>query len=267
MAIETFNRHENKYRLDGRTFERLEREIAARMEADAYNGGGETYPIFNIYYDTPNDDIIRASVAKPAYKEKLRLRSYGGVDADSLVYAEIKKKVGGVVNKRRGGLKLDEAYRFLANGETPDIQPYMNGQVMREIAYILRREPLKPALFLSYERLAYFGERGLRVSFDTNLLTRRYDLRLEYGAYGEPLLGAGEWLMEIKTAESIPLWLSSLLAENKAYPSSFSKYGAEYQKSLTEKNTRRIFVFAPGKTMVTSAINRKRETALIAANA
>ena len=248
MAIEVFNRHENKYRLSGRTFAEISGAIAERIEVDKYNVGGETYPIFNIYYDTPGNDVIRASLSKPAYKEKLRLRSYGAPTADSTVYVEIKKKALGVVNKRRSGMKLREAYTFLESGAVPDIQPHMNAQALNEAAYILGRMPLAPAALLSYERVAFFGERELRVSFDTNIQTRRYDLRLEYGAYGEQLLGEGEWLMEIKTAGNMPLWLSGLLAKHKAYPASFSKYGAEYKRSLTAAPvtaTRRIFIMTP----------------------
>ena len=255
MAVNIFNRRENKYPLDMRTFAALRKEITARMDMDIYNANSDSYPILNIYYDTPNSDFIRASVDKPAYKEKLRLRSYGTPDVDSIVYVEIKKKVRGIVNKRRSGMTLREAYQFLDGGATPGIHPDMNAQVLNEAAYILGRKPLKPALFLSYERIAYFGERGLRVSFDTNIQTRRYDLHLEYGAYGEPMLFPGEWLMEIKSAENIPLWLSGLLAEYKVYPISFSKYGEEYERSLTGavvSGMNRIYFINQGPAVITS---------------
>jgi hypothetical protein len=113
----------------------------------------------------------------------------------------------------------------------------MNWQVMGEIARILECNALKPALYLSYERRAFFGDDGhdLRVSFDTSVLARRTDLRLESGTYGEPLLGEGEWLMEIKTAKSIPLWLCGLLSEYGIYPAGFSKYGAEYMRTLARR--------------------------------
>jgi hypothetical protein len=241
------------------------------MEPDKYNAGGAAYPILNIYYDTPDNDVIRASLSKPAYKEKLRLRSYGAPSLDSTVYVEIKKKVRGVVNKRRSGMKLREAYPFLKSGAIPAIQSYMNAQVLSEAAYILERKALKPALFLSYERTAYFGERGLRVSFDMNIRTRRCDLRLEYGAYGEPLLNEGERLMEIKTAESIPIWLSNLLAECKAYPTGFSKYGVEYERSLIGAPamvTRKIFIITPGMAPCeskTAAYGKHAPAAAIAA--
>jgi hypothetical protein len=250
MAIEIFHRCENKYRLDGTVFDKLQDRLSGYMETDAHNESRFTYPICNIYYDTDDSYLIRTSLAKPKYKEKLRLRSYGTPDIDSRAYVEIKKKVHGVVNKRRSGLRLREAYDFLESGEMPEINRNMNGQVLREIQYTLSQRTLKPQTYLSYERRAYFeaGNPDLRISFDTNILTRRYDLRLESGSYGEPLLAEGEWLMEIKTSRAMPVWLTRVLSEYKIYPSSFSKYGTEYRRSLTPAHvpeTSRVMFFCP----------------------
>ena len=62
------------------------------MNPDAYNRNGEAYRISNIYYDTENDQLIRASIEKPVYKEKLRLRAYGTPELTDNVFVEIKKK-------------------------------------------------------------------------------------------------------------------------------------------------------------------------------
>jgi hypothetical protein len=233
MAIEVFNRHENKYRLDGDTYAKISARLAEYMEPDGYSRQSGTYAIENIYYDTDDSYLIRTSLAKPAYKEKLRLRAYGSVTPDTKVFLEIKKKYRGVVNKRRSAMFPDEAYRFLATGELPEIKPYMNGQVLKEAQYMLAQRELKPAVYLSYERRAFFGkdDPSLRVSFDTNILTRRGDLKLESGSYGSPLLRDGEWLMEIKAEGALPVWVTKLLAEYGVYPQSFSKYGTEYRQS------------------------------------
>lgn len=57
--------------------------------------------ISNLYYDTPDFRLIRTSLAKPRYKEKLRLRCYNVPAEESQSFVEIKKKVDGVVYKRR----------------------------------------------------------------------------------------------------------------------------------------------------------------------
>lgn len=247
MAIEVFNRHENKYLIDADTYEKIQGRLSNYMELDSYNRECETYSICNIYYDTDDNYLIRTSVSKPRYKEKLRLRSYGTPAPESKVYIEIKKKICGFVNKRRSAMGLEEAYDFLSSGELPEIKPGMNRQALAEAEYILHRHSLKPKVFLSYERRAFFGtgQHDLRVSFDTAITSRRTDLKLESGVYGENMLAGGKWLMEIKVAQSIPFWLTQLLSEYKIYPRSFSKYGTEYMNSLTESTENSSIIYVP----------------------
>jgi hypothetical protein len=235
MAIEIFNRYEKKYLIGYSTYETLQRRLPDYMDQDAYNLGGETYSICNVYYDTPDSHLIRTSLQKPVYKEKLRVRSYGVAQPETKVFVEIKKKYNKLVNKRRSGITLSAAEQFLQTGEKPMITSKMNGQVIDEVAYMTFRKDLYPALYLAYEREAWFGRgrHDLRISFDSHIVTRRTDVSLSSPIYGEPLLAPDLRLMEIKVAQSIPVWLSRLLAGYKIYPNSFSKYGTEYEQWLT----------------------------------
>lgn len=247
MAIEVFNRYENKYMIDTKTFSKLQNKLSDYMELDAYNKQNEAYTITNIYYDTDDSQLIRTSLSKPKYKEKLRLRAYGTPQGDSKVYIEIKKKFMGLVNKRRSAMTLNEAYAFIETGVIPDLNTYMNKQVLCEIEYLLEQYELKPMLYLSYSRRAYFdkNQHDLRISFDNNILTRRYDLKLESGIFGERLLDEDKWLMEIKVSKSMPVWLAHLLSEHKIYPTSFSKYGTEYKHSIKNHVNHEIYTFEP----------------------
>lgn len=238
MAIEVFNRYEHKYLLDRKTYEKVIATINEHMNMDLYNIDGKPYTISNIYYDTPDDFLIRASLSKPLYKEKLRLRSYGVSQMNSKVFLEIKKKCRGLVNKRRTALVLGEAYDFVENRIAPTKKEYMNTQVVNEIKYFLNVYNLKPRLYLAYDRIAYFDRDNsdLRISFDMNIRSRRYDLGLELGDYGKQLLDRGIYLMEIKTALAMPLWLTHMLAELDIKRSSFSKYGAEYMQYILGGN-------------------------------
>lgn len=234
MAIEVFNRHEGKFLIDEAVYEEIQEELLKYMELDEYNKLNEFYTISNIYFDTKDNHLIRTSLSKPEYKEKLRLRSYGVPSEGEKVYLEIKKKFCGVVNKRRTKIKLEEAYDFVKTGVKPELKDYMNKQVLNEIEYILKMNDLEPKLYLSYDRKAMFGKDqiDLRITFDTNIRTRRHDLKLENGDYGDSLLESGKWLMEVKAERNIPLWLSKLLSQNKIFKTSFSKYGKEYEKML-----------------------------------
>ena len=234
MAIEVFNRYENKYLLDDAAYREFYVRLLDYMELDGYNQIHPFYSITNIYFDTPDNALIRKSISRPKYKEKLRVRAYGVPQADGKVYLELKKKVFGLVNKRRTPLKLNEVYPFVATKELPPLQDYMNKQVLHEIQYFLQRYDLVPKVYLAYERKALFckDNRDLRITFDTNIRSRRYDLRLELGDHGEPLLPNGQWLMEVKAEKTIPTWLARMLSEHRMYRTSFSKYGNEYKKNV-----------------------------------
>lgn len=237
MAIEVFNRYEKKFIITDEIYKILKPMLEDDMETDSHSINGEFYNICNIYYDTEENDIIRKSLDNPIYKEKLRLRSYGVVGLDEKVYLEIKKKYNGLINKRRTSILLKDAYQFIEKKEKPELKPYMNGQVLNEIDYFLHQYQLKPTLYLTYDRNALFGkqDKNLRITFDTNIRTRRYDIALEKGNYGELLLPEGIWLMEIKTEETTPLWLVSILSKLKLYNSTFSKYGTEYRNYVLHK--------------------------------
>ena len=238
MAIEVFSRYEKKYLLDEKKFRFILDSMQGKMIADKYNKDNKLYNIANIYYDTLDDALIRASIEKPVYKEKLRLRSYGVPGLNDKVFLEIKKKYKGLVNKRRTKLVLDDAYGLTLEGKEPALQEYMNKQVLDEIKYFLRIYNLEPKVYLSYDRMAFFeeGNSDFRVTFDTNIRSRREDVRLEVGNHGELLIDNDLWLMEVKSFEAVPLWFTKILAEAEVYPISFSKYGNEYKKYLIKNN-------------------------------
>jgi len=237
MAIEVFNRYEKKYLLDEKDFNYIVNRLGDYMVMDKHNKEREFYNIANIYYDTENDDLIARSIEKPVYKEKLRMRSYGVPELEDKVFLEIKKKYDGLVNKRRTKLILREAYDLVEKGIIPEDKPFINKQVLEEIKYLLSKNKLIPKLYLTYDRKAYFGadDDDFRVTFDTNIRTRRVDVRLEAGNHGELLINNEKWLMEIKSSKAAPLWFAKLLSSEKIYPSSFSKYGTEYKKYMMSK--------------------------------
>lgn len=223
----TFERRELKYRITDAQRAALEAAFGARMVPDEY---GES-TICNIYYDTADYRLIRASLEKPAYKEKLRLRSYGVTEPGGEVFLELKKKYKGIVYKRRITLPEDAAGEFIA-GRAPLGE---HGQIGREIEYFTAfYAPLLPAVHLSYERSAWFSreDRDLRITFDKNIRFRQEDVSLTLPAGGRRILSEGESLMEIKAAAALPLWLVSELDTLGIFQSTFSKYGEAYKAIL-----------------------------------
>lgn len=108
-------------------------------------------------------------------------------------------------------------------------------EVVEEIACFLRRYPVKPALFLSYDRLAFFDREDpeFRITFDHNILTRRSRITLSSADFGAELLSDDVYLMEVKFIGAMPLWLTHTLSELGLYSTGFSKYGTEYQQYRT----------------------------------
>lgn len=221
MDVKTcFKRYELKYLLNAEQYAAVREVMQGRMTPDAYGKSR----ICNLYFDTPDFRIIRRSLEKPVYKEKLRLRSYGPVGPDGTVYAELKKKYQSVVYKRRVGMTREGAAEFLKS-------PQPQTQIGREIAYFLEVYPdAAPMVWLSYAREAFFGadDPDLRMTFDTDVLARWENLTLGGGIYGTPVLPQGKILMEVKVRDAIPLWLTHCLSDAKIRQTSFSKYGTAY---------------------------------------
>lgn len=234
MAIETFNRYETKFLLNRIQFEAMKKALADKVVPDAYNVDDKCYTICNIYYDTDDSALIRTSLSKPAYKEKLRLRSYGVPKPGTPVFLEIKKKYASIVNKRRTKIGIKAAEMLTEHKLMPPKVDYMNAQVLDELFYFVNVYDVSPKVFIAYDRQAYTGieDKELRITFDTNIRTRRYDLSLLSGDYGTQLLNEGVWLMEIKCGGAMPMWLTGILSANKIYKTSFSKYGTEYKQFI-----------------------------------
>lgn len=226
MAETCFRRYEKKYLLTPAQQEFILHGVRAYMKEDAYG----RYPISNIYYDTEDDSLIRTSLEKPYYKEKLRVRSYGTPRPQAGVFVEIKKKVGGIVYKRRVELAAGLAPRYLSG----DLALSPGGQISREIEWFQCFHHTQPRVFIGYERMALAGieQHELRMTFDTDLRWRDTALDLRAGGAGALLLPQNRILMEIKIPDAAPLWLSRLLGEAGAYPVSFSKYGLCYREHL-----------------------------------
>lgn len=228
----TFQRYESKYLLTRQQKHVILQEMQPHMQLDAY---GRT-TIRNIYYDTPDYRLIRRSLEKPVYKEKLRIRSYQKAAPSDSVFVELKKKYQSIVYKRRLTLPEAQVMHSFQTGQPLPVQ----SQIAEEIAYFRTHyQKLKPSVFLSYEREAFYAldGSGFRVTFDENILYRQRDVSLGSAIYGTPILSCGQTLMEIKCAGGMPLWMCRTLHRAQIYQISFSKYGRAYQDILQKEKT------------------------------
>ena len=227
--MNVFRRRELKFIVNEQQRQELEQIMAQRMIPDRF--GRST--ICNLYYDTPDFRLIRHSLEKPVYKEKLRLRSYGRVEPGVDVFLELKKKYKGVVYKRRVEVTEDEAAAFMER-QAPLPK---DGQIAREMVYFrdFYRE-LAPRVYLSYEREAWFDPQdgGFRMTLDRNIRFRTTDLSLSSPIDGRQILSPELSLLEVKASGGIPMWLTEHLSRNHIHKQSFSKYGRAYLELLQE---------------------------------
>ncbi|MDE6620055.1 MAG: polyphosphate polymerase domain-containing protein [Lachnospiraceae bacterium] len=235
-----FKRYEMKYMMTRKQWRAVLEAMLPYMKLDDF---GHT-TIRNVYFDTDSYRLVRRSIEKPVYKEKFRIRSYKQAEAQDEVFIELKKKYQDVVYKRRESLTQLETLEWLVR-DTPFPKAT---QIGNEIDYFFQvYETLKPKVFLSYEREAFYALDGsdFRVTFDENILARQEELSLSREVWGERLIGEEQVLMEIKTPASIPLWMTHVLAQEKLYKTSFSKYGTAYEKIICGQQAeteRKVFI-------------------------
>lgn len=228
----TFKRYEYKYRLSAQQYVRLLEVMKTTMQLDEF--GRNT--INNIYFDTPDFLLIRRSLEKPTYKEKLRVRWYGAREEKTPIYIELKKKYKGIVYKRRIKRNWKETKGYFKYHEplpTKDQE-----QITRELDYFMDfYATLRPALFLGYEREAYFGleNKDFRMTFDFNIRCTEGEVLHQKNNNGTRVIPQDEVLLEVKTGEGLPQWLLHFFADEEVYRSSFSKYGTAYTKIILPK--------------------------------
>ena len=238
MAQMIFKRYEKKYLLNRESYEFIRDAISERTVPDKYSKSD----VCNIYYDTPDYRIIRASIQKPVYKEKLRLRSYGVPKDNTSCFLELKKKYKGVVYKRRISEEYLKGYDYLNN--TSDTIPH--SQIKSEIEYFKGLyNPLQPSMNIFYKRVAFYdkNDKNVRFTFDWDIKYKNYDFDLRNGIFGKSLLNDDTFIMEIKTVGAVPLWVAEMLNKYRIYPSGFSKYGTAYLKMLEENTNIRKYFF------------------------
>ena len=223
--IVVMKRYEWKYILTAEQTAFFLERLEGHMVQDEY---GLT-TISSLYYDTPDWQLIRTSVEKPEFKEKIRLRAYGPVTDETPVYLELKRKAFGIVYKRRVQSTIPEVQAFFSGGDA-----FSGGQINKEITYFRDYyRDLVPTCMIICDRTAYYEPDGdLRLTIDRNPRYRTEGLCFDLDQSGLPLLNPGETILEIKVQDMIPLWLVRILSEGRIRHGSISKYGEAYRHEL-----------------------------------
>lgn len=227
-----FERKETKYRLDEACFAKFKQELARYMALDEFG----LHTILSLYFDTPDFRMIQASMEKPKYKEKFRVRSYGVPTQEGTVFLESKKKINGIVYKRRIPTSFEEYATWQGGGAFPKSPE--TPQINRELRWLVDQyQDLAPQVLIAYDRMSYFYEEDpdFRVTFDQKIRYRSEDLDLTCGSYGALVAPEVPVLMEVKAMGAYPLWFSHLLTKYHLHKTSFSKYAFTYRRHLAQE--------------------------------
>lgn len=220
-----FERKEMKYLLNVRQKEQLMKAISDWIVQDPYS----PYTVSSAYLDFPSDLLMKRNMEKPAYRRKVRIRCYGEFERNSTCYLETKNKYKGITVKKRILMDSSQIEEFLKNRKFPaglssDAISLFNAQAGYQIRYGLK-----------YERQAYYwkDDPSLRITFDDQICVRKpenpFCLQSLIGQKAAAILPDGFTLMEIKTANALPLRLARILGALQILPASFSKAGSAYR--------------------------------------
>ena len=218
-----FERVERKYLLAYDQYEALKEDLLPYLTEDPY---GPT-TVMNLYFDTPDFRVIRDSLEHPKFKEKLRIRSYGVPTENGTAFLELKKKLDGVVYKRRIALPYGDIRAHFTENE-----PLPKSQIAREILYYERKIPeLRPSMTVIYERSGYFGadDPDFRITFDEHVRYRDVGIDLMEGKSGTHFMDDDHLIMEVKIHGAMPYEVARLFSEHAVYPHTYSKYGQAYR--------------------------------------
>lgn len=187
------------------------------------------YTVHTVYLDNDHNDFIINSMDHPAYKVKMRLRSYEDVTNESIVYLELKKKMNDIVYKSRTALTEYAALQYL-NHQT---ELTLSDSTAYEFDYLMKYADPVPKVLLLYERECYVSdtEADVRITFDNHLRYRLNDISLNENG-SETELIPDQYLLEIKAEKRYPLWLVHVLEECHIQKQSFSKYGNVYANNF-----------------------------------
>ena len=174
--------------------------------------------------------MIQDSIARKGGREKLRMRTYAEQPTDDCqVFLEIKKKSEEVGFKYRLVSNPVSVVNFIENGLAD--ATISDDRVKAEVEALQERYlDLKPKMVIGYDRYSMKGleDKKVRVTVDSNIRYRDYDVELTSGRYGWPLLEDGKVIMEIKVPGQYPQWMADILNKFGLIDQSFSKYGKAY---------------------------------------
>lgn len=230
-AFEVF-RYERKYVVSESAAAAIRRFVTAYLQLDAHMAGKEStgYPLYSLYFDTPQFALYRHSMEGLKNRYKLRIRFYDEAP-DSPAFLEIKKRTTETIHKLRAAVTKPAAERLLGGARlsSADLLSSGDAAVRALTEFSDRRERLgaEGTAFVGYRREAYVSHaaEGARVTFDRQIVgySYSYGCGLAIPEQEAPVAAKGV-VLELKYNGRIPQWMHDLIASFRLQSVSYPKY-------------------------------------------
>jgi SPX domain protein involved in polyphosphate accumulation len=243
--IRRFNRYELKYVLRTAQCDAIIADLDGLATPDEH-GGAQGYRVVSLYYDSPSLDAFWAKIDGIKFRRKLRLRIYSDPDIERTAHGmvEIKQRINRTVQKKRIELPLPLAEQLCAGSLALKDLDELDQEVASEVQYLVNAMHLQPTAITAYHRRAFVGNRydsGLRITFDAHLAGRMHALRVNQDAQNHAI-APPEWcVMEVKSNDAVPDWVTSLLARHGCQLQRVSKYCAVVAKLSNLQVSQQVF--------------------------
>ncbi len=202
---------------------------------------GPRQRVTSLYLDTPQLTFLRWHRDRAGDRFKLRVRRYGEQPGPTL-YAELKRKTGSVVRKRRAAFPAEALHSILESSGVPDSAASpQDAKNLREFAYRRWVSGATPRMLVTCVREPMRDpDEEIAVTVDRDLQyqpTRQADLIGDASAWQSiPILcasGPATALVELKYGGRPPAWMDALIVQLTPWRVSFSKYVAAMSQCAT----------------------------------
>ncbi len=239
------SRYECKYLIGERRLSDLREFIRpfVRPDEHAPTRGDPRYPICSLYLDSSSLALYRQTEEGNKNRFKLRIRSYADREEDP-VWLEIKRRVNGVICKRRTRVERAAVRRWLRDGCSGPSPP--GGLTATEFARLSRDIGALPRLRVRYQREAYQSAGGdpVRLTFDTEVAySPSPGAALEYGSGIWADTPVGSVILEVKFTDHFPSWVHSLIETFELDRQSVPKYCLSVGDHLRRSSARSALGF------------------------
>ncbi|MCB9641609.1 MAG: polyphosphate polymerase domain-containing protein [Myxococcales bacterium] len=239
-----FQRYECKYIIPEHLHDQIVDFVSCYSHPDEYTESSpdRRYVITSLYLDSPQLTCHHAKEHKALNRFKLRIRTYGE-RSDGPIFFEIKRKIKGVIFKRRVQTNLSSWTSFEPDSSELLTKPnHRNVDVMSEFMALCEQYNMGPSMVVRYTREAYESDIDSygRVTFDRKLLSHfpeGYQLDVDpstWFALDDPVsmgISTGT-VLELKFANRAPMWMKDLVQRFGLQMRGFSKYSTAVNLGL-----------------------------------